>query len=241
VKGHFIRRRIKSGTIFSIIGILLMLATVAMIYFWETSGREKYLYKEVVVLNQNVEENIQVTQEMLEFAKINPANFIEGAVVKKEDVSGKYSAQFIAKNSQVCLVYFKDSAVEQVKEDFYIFSIPQDWIITFPNSLRKGDIIYFYPLKIEADKELQDKSFNDPDYLSVTEKSTLIESEVAYLKDSGNREVVDTDDSSQKPRYDGSANISSIEIITNYEDVSRLHALAGSGYKFIILYKDKNN
>ena len=152
MKGHFIRRRIKSGTVFSIIGILLMLATVAMIYFWETSGREKYLYKEVVVLNQNVEENTQVTQDMLELAKINPANFIEGAVVKKEDVAGKYSDQFIAKNSQVCLAYFKDSTEEVIKEDFYIFSIPTDWIITFPNSLRKGDVIYFYPVKVEAKK-----------------------------------------------------------------------------------------
>ena len=241
MKGHFIRRRIKSGTVFSIIGILLMLATVAIIYFWETSGREKYLYKEVVVLNQNVEENTQITQEMLGLAKINPANFIEGAVVKKEDVSGKYLSQFIAKNSQISLAYFKDSAEELVKEDFYIFSIPQDWIITFPNSLRKGDIIYFYPLKIEEDKELQDKSFNDTDKQNATEKSSLIESEIAYLKDSGNREVVDTDDSDSKPRYDGSANISSIEIITNYEDVWALQALAGSGYKFIILYKDKNN
>jgi len=241
LKGHFIRRRIKSGTVFSIIGILLMLATVAIIYFWETSGREKYLYKEVVVLNQNVEENTQITQEMLGLAKINPANFIEGAVVKKEDVSGKYLSQFIAKNSQISLAYFKDSAEELVKEDFYIFSIPQDWIITFPNSLRKGDIIYFYPLKIEEDKELQDKSFNDTDKQNATEKSSLIESEIAYLKDSGNREVVDTDDSDSKPRYDGSANISSIEIITNYEDVWALQALAGSGYKFIILYKDKNN
>lgn len=241
MKGHFIRRRIKSGTVFSIIGILLMLATIAMIYFWETSGREKYLYKEVVVLNQNVEENTQVTPEMLDLAKINPANFIEGAVVKKEDVNGKYSAQFIVKNSQVCLVYFKDSAEELIKEDFYIFSIPTDWIVTFPNSLRKGDIIYFYPVKIEVEKEEQGKTINNIDNLKITDKSDLLESEVAYLKDSGNREVIDTGENGQKPRYDASANISSIEIITNYEDVSHLQGLVDSGYKFIILYKAGKN
>ena len=214
-----------------------MLVTVAMIYFWETSGREKYLYKEVVVLNQNVEENTRIAPEMLTLAKINPADFIEGAVVKKEVVAGKYSAQFIAKNSQISLAYLKDSAAEVIKEDFYIFSIPPDWVITFPNSLRRGDIIYFYPVKIDIEEVEQGKTINNIDNLKITEKSNLLESEVAYLKDSGNREVVDTDDSASKPRYDGSANISNIEIITNYEDVSRLQDLADSGYKFIILYK----
>ena len=214
-----------------------MLVTVAMIYFWETSGREKYLYKEVVVLNQNVEENTRIAPEMLTLAKINPDDFIEGAVVKKEVVAGKYSAQFIAKNSQISLAYLKDSAEEVIKEDFYIFSIPPDWVITFPNSLRRGDIIYFYPVKIDIEEVEQGKTINNIDNLKITQKSNLLESEVAYLKDSGNREVVDTDDSANKPRYDGSANISNIEIITNYEDVSRLQDLADSGYKFIILYK----
>jgi hypothetical protein len=241
LKGRFIRRRIKSGTVFSIIGILLMLAMIAMIYLWETSGREKYLYKEVVVLNQNIEENTRIAPEMLEIAKINPDDFIEGAVVKKQDVSGKYSVQFLAKNSQICLSYFKDSAEEIIKEDFYIFSIPPDWIITFPNSLRRGDIIYFYPVKTDIEKEEQAKTINNIDNLKKLDKSNLAKSEVAYLKDSGNREVVDTDDSGNKPRYDGSANISSIEIITNYEDVSHLQSLADSGYKFIIFYEAGKN
>jgi hypothetical protein len=214
-----------------------MLATVAMIYFWETSGREKYLYKEVVLLNQNIEENTRIAPEMLEIAKINPDDFIEGAVVKKQDVSGKYSVQFLAKNSQICLSYFKDSTEEVIKEDFYIFSIPPDWIITFPNSLRRGDIIYFYPVKTDIEKEEQTKTINNIDNLKKLDKSNLAQSEVAYLKDSGNREVVDTDDSGNKPRYDGSANISSIEIIANYEDVSHLQSLADSGYKFIIFYE----
>jgi hypothetical protein len=237
LKGRFIRRRIKSGTVFSIIGLLLMLATVAMIYFWETSGREKYLYKEVVVLNQNIEENTRIAPEMLTLVKINPDDFIEGAVVKKQDVSGKYSVQFLAKNSQICLSYFKDSAEEIIKEDFYIFSIPPDWIITFPNSLRRGDIIYFYPVKTDIEKEEQTRTINNIDNLKKLDKSNLAQSEVAYLKDSGNREVVDADDNGNKPRYDGSANISSIEIITKCEDISHLQSLADSGYKFIIFYE----
>ncbi|MFZ3387153.1 MAG: SAF domain-containing protein, partial [Candidatus Hydromicrobium sp.] len=141
MKGHFIRRRIKSGAVFSILGILLMLATMAMIYFWETSGREQFLYSSVVVLNQSVEANISITSDMLDWIKINPNNLMEGAIAQKEKIVGKYSAHYIPKYSQLGLAYFKDDTTNIKEEDCYIFTIPADWIITFPNSLRRGDTI----------------------------------------------------------------------------------------------------
>ncbi|MBE3088739.1 MAG: SAF domain-containing protein [Actinobacteria bacterium] len=238
MKGHFIRRRIKSGAVFSSLGILLMLATLAMIYFWETSGRERFLYSSVVVLNQSVEANISITSGMLGWIKINPDNLIEGAIVKKEEIIGKYSAHYIPKNSQLAPAYFKDDTTDTKKVDSYIFAIPTDWIITFPNSLRRGDTIYFYPVKIVDENEEANKSFDNLDNIKITSQSDLAKCEVAYLKDSGNREVVNT---AGNDRYDASANIASIEIITNYEGVLHLQNLADNNYKFIILYKANVN
>ncbi|MCL4378510.1 MAG: SAF domain-containing protein [Actinobacteria bacterium] len=238
MKGHFIRRRIKSGAVFSGIGILLMLATMAMIYFWETRGREQFLYSSVVVLNQSVEANVSIKSSMLGLIKINPNTLIEGAIVQKEKIIGKYSAHYIPKNSQLAPAYFKDDTTDIKKEDQYIFAIPTDWIITFPNSLRRGDMIYFYPVKIVDKNEQQNKSFNNLDNIKITSQSDLLKSKVAYLKDSGNREVVNTPG---EDRYDGSANIASIEIVTNYEGVSYLQNLAESNWKFIILYKGSVN
>jgi len=74
--------------------------------------------------------------------------------------------------------------------------------------------------------------------IKVTNQSDLAKCEVAYLKDSGNREVVNT---AGNDRYDASANIASIEIITNYEGVLHLQNLADNNYKFIILYKANVN
>jgi hypothetical protein len=163
---------------------------------------------------------------------------MEGAIIEKEKAIGKYSAHYIPKNSQLTLAYFKDDTVDIKGKDKYIFTVPADWIITFPNSLRRGDIIYFYPVKIASEEELQNKSFNNLDNIKITDQNDLLESEVAYLKDSGNREVVNT---TGEERYDASANIASIEIIANYEDVSYLQNLADSGWKFIILYKANPN
>lgn len=215
-----------------------MLATMAMIYFWETRGREQFLYSSVVVLNQSVEANVSIKSSMLGLIKINPNTLIEGAIVQKEKIIGKYSAHYIPKNSQLAPAYFKDDTTDIKKEDQYIFAIPTDWIITFPNSLRRGDMIYFYPVKIVDKNEQQNKSFNNLDNIKITSQSDLLKSKVAYLKDSGNREVVNTPG---EDRYDGSANIASIEIVTNYEGVSYLQNLAESNWKFIILYKGSVN
>jgi len=211
-----------------------MLATLAMIYFWETTGRERFLYTEVVVLNQSIESGTTVEDYMIELIKINPDNLMEGALVKKDEVIGRNSAHFIPKYSQLSLAYFKDESVG-IKKEEYIFTVPSEWIITFPSSLRRGDTIYFYPVKVETENKEKSRSFNNTSSAKVTGEEELVKSEVAYLKDSGNREIVDTEG---EDRYDASANISSIEIITGYEDISYLENLAESGWKFIILYKD---
>ena len=212
-----------------------MLASLVTIYWWEATGRTQLLYDEVLVLNQSVEANTTITEDMLDIIKTDPSNFIEGALVDKEKVIGKITAHYIPKYSQLTLEYFTVEKAESSKEDQYIFTIPSDWIITFPNSLRRGDIIYFYPVKMPDEKVEEIKSFSSSSNIKVTKESNLVSSEVAYLKDSGNREVVDT---VGEERYDASANIVSIEIITNWEDFSYLQGLADENYKFIILYKD---
>ena len=89
-----------------------------------------------------------------------------------------------------------------------------------------------------GEKEEENKSFTSLDNIKITNQSDFLKSKVAYLKDSGNREVVNT---AGEDRYDGSANIASIEIITTYEGVSYLQGLADSSWKFIILYKANVN
>ena len=233
---YFKTRRKKAPLIFAILGIVLMLSSVTAMFWWETKGRSLFLYKEVLVLNQSVETGTTITEDMVSFIRVDPFNFIEGALVSKEKVLGKITYHYIPKYSQLNLEYFLSESVEAREEDQYIFTVPADWIITFPNSLRRGDTVYFYPVKVFKENVERDKdnSFNTSNNIKISSEEDLIKSEIAYLKDSGNREVVDTEG---EERYDASANISSIEIITSYEDFSYLKGLASENYKFIILYK----
>ena len=228
----------KIGFIFSILGIILIFSSIIAVIWWETKGRVDFLYGEVLVLNQNVEANTTITEDMLGVIKIDPDSFIEGALVDKNEVTGKIAAHYIPKGSQLTLKYFVDESIKAVEEGFYIFSVPIDWIITFPSSLRGGDEIYFYPVRIlESSKEGEGtNNYSNPiSSTKIYREDNMVNCEVAYLKDSGNREVVTI---AGEERGDASANIASIEIALDWEDISYLQDLYDSGYKFIILYKE---
>ena len=235
-------RKFRLNKLFSVLGIIFILLSIASMYYWESKGRKHFLYSEVVVLNQSIEEGDVIISEMLETVSIDRKSIIEGAVLEKDEVIGKKASHYIPGYSQLSQAYFLDKE-EVLGSDEYIFTVPENWIITLPNSLRKGDIIYFYPVKILDIKEDSVKSA--PQYENITDiydykiidESSILKSRVAYLKDSGNREIVTT---SSEDRYDASSKIATLEIVATFEDVSYLKELADSDYKFIILYKDSD-
>jgi len=234
---RYFRSRRKTGKIFAILGIILMLSSIITMVWWETKGREQFLYREVVVLNQSVEAETILTEDMILYSKTDPSSFIEGAVVDKDEVIGKSSAHFIPKYSQLSLAFFVDEGVKAAEEGKYILAIPADWIITFPNSLRKGDEIYFYPVKLpEVNKEGEDENnYSNPlSSTKISSKENMVNCKVSYLKDSGNREVVTI---AGEERDDASANIASIEVSLEWEDIFYLQSLIDNNWNFIILYK----
>jgi len=235
-------KRFKLSKFFSVLGIIFILVALASAYYWESRGREHFLYSEVVVINQSVEEGTTITSDMLDSLKIDRASIIEEGIEDKDEVIGKKASHYIPGYSQLSLAYFADEE-KVLSQNEYIFTVPEQWIITIPYSLRRGDIIYFYPVKMPDKKEDKKDLTQNAEYSSNKDVSDygnnsegfILESEVAYLKDSGNREIVTI---SAEDRYDGSSKIATLEIIATLEDVSYLQNLADDNYKFIILYKD---
>ena len=236
-------RRFKASKIMAVLAVVLIMVAISLVYFWETRGREHFLYREVVVMANSVEAGTTITDDMLDVKSIDKDIIIEGAIVDKSSIIGKRAAHFIPEYSQLNQTYFEDENIV-LKTDEYIFTIPEEWIITIPNSLRSGDIIYFYPVKIPDEKD-ESKEANgsvrnrsEKDISGIPEEGRedyILESVVAYLKDSSNREVVTI---SEEERYDGSSKIASLEIIAELKEISYLQDLAENNYRFIILYKD---
>jgi len=233
---QFRPRRFKINKIMATAGIVLMLSAGLLVFFWETGAREHFLYSQVAVMAISVEPGTTITGDMIVIKNVEKDATIENAISDSEAVIGKKSSHYIPKGSQLSESYFKDDSIVLESGD-YIFTIPIEWIITLPNSLRSGDIIYFYPVYIEdEDKSKEPDSVKNNSLISKEDvEDYILESVVAYLKDSGNREVVTV---SEEDRYDGSSKIATLEIIARLKDISYLQDLAENNYKFIILYKD---
>ena len=234
--------RFKLSKFFSVLGIIFILAALASVYYWESRGRQYFLYSEVVVLNQSVEEGTTITSDMLDSLNTDRASIMEEAITSRDEIIGKKASHYIPGYSQLSPVYFINEEKILSKNE-YIFTVPEQWIITIPNSLRRGDIIYFYPVKIQDEKDNKEEETQIGQYSSkkdfsdyqISSEGNILESKVAYLKDSGNREIVTI---SSEDRYDASSKIATLEIIATLEDVSYLKNLADINYKFIVLYKD---
>ena len=238
-KNTFRYGRISINKILAWLGIIIMSCSVVLFVWWEKTGRKQYLYNDIIIASTNIESGTVLSQDMLKTIRISAKQFIDGAINDLDEIIGKKAAQFIPKSSQFSSTYFVDESIE-LKEDEYILSIPKDWIITSPDSLRGGDIIYFYPIK--QPEEPEDVETTEGKTIISYEKKTepvkkedVLECKVAYLKDSGNREVITI---SEKERFDASSNIESLEIIVEFEDIKVLQDFADGNYKFIILYKN---
>ena len=88
-----------------------------------------------------------------------------------------------------------------------LMSLPSDWLLSFPQTLRRGDKVNIYNGTVK-----------------------LMEAVTAHVKDSGGQEVLSQD----SQRMEASSALSHIEIIGSEEDLVELSKLASEGAKFTL-------
>ncbi len=209
-----------------ILGILFILSAVAIIFYWENYGREELLYKNVMIAKENIYKNETLTEENVMVAKVEDTFITEEVALENAQIIGKESKQFIPQNAIVDMRYVGEPEL-LIHVNEYIMQLPNDWIEVYPDSLRRGDHIFLYPVFNFTDEYTTEACINT---VPVTK---LV---VAYVKDSGNREVIDVDQKKLE-RYDGTSTIDSIEVIISFADTEKLLEFYKNGYKFIILYQ----
>lgn len=237
-KGYGLKNRTR---IKGIVGFALILIALAGLFLWESVGREALLYQSVIVMKQDVEPNKAVSIEMLGKMKVPRDTIIGSVVLAPQEILGKETNSYIPAGLQLSLKFFKDPELT-IGNGKYILALPQDWIYSFPQTIRRGDEIYFYPFSEEKESIYYDAN-GAPSYLpNDTVKSTpegkpgntaLFGTKVAYVKDSSNCEVVDV----KADRIDGSSPVSKIEVIITDEQYQKLKNAYEAGYQFVIMYE----
>ena len=192
----------------SVVGIALIVLAVLFFCFWESFGREMIMYPEVLVFNTDMNRGDEVNDENI--AKVRIGRTSEGAITDISALSGKVVNQYIKAGEPIYPEYLieKDMTTSD-GEGKFIFSLTEDWLSSYPQSLRRGDMAYIY---------------SNGEYLT--------NAKVAYVKDSENCEVT----SSDKERLGASASVSAIEVIVDKNEAALISSYAEAGYKLVVMY-----
>lgn len=193
-----------------VIGMLLIVVSLGALGFWEFWGRENLSYAKVLVLSQDTARNTLIEKNMLEVRRMDEP---EGPVLREEDAArliGLETAQYVPAGTPLYGEYFQDPVLAVGGETGqYILSIPNQWLMSFPQTLRRGDEVSFY-----------------------CEGKLVTSALVAYVRDSSNQEVISDDDA----RLQASAPVSLVEVVVTEEKALKLGKLGDEGKRFVLLY-----
>lgn len=207
----------KTKKIKFMIGIMLFLLSIFFILMWEIYGREKFYYENALVVNRDIEKGSVILIEDLEYKKVDKKLIYEHSIVDKDKIAGMEAVNFLPKGTQIVEKYIISPQLT-LGENEKIMKIPSEWIVSYPETLRRRDDVYMYAVKLENGKAY--------------EKSFVLKTIVAYVKDNSNKEVINTGDG----RLEASSEISDIEIIIRGEEFEKLKIYISNGYKLLIMY-----
>lgn len=225
------------------LGMLLLILAVAFFVFWEFVGRNELLYSNVIVLKNGVMKGTKITYDMLQYTKIDSQTLIKDCITNPDDIMGLEAKHYIPAGTQLVPNYFDISSLV-LKDDEKIMRLPDGWVHSFPETLRRKDEVYIYA--VESVKNSVDNNVFNSDNSQETnvnevnsnikaseqEKIYLMTTTVAYVKDSSNKEVDSLDDD----RLVGSSAISNIELVITEKQFEMLRTYAQDGYTFILMY-----
>lgn len=243
---YLFKQKFKSY-VFSLIGVILLIATITGFVFWETRGREWALYSKVVVLNKDVYKGTLITGDMISVVPVERLSIIDESISNPDLILGKEARHFIPAYTQLHPFYFEAPALV-LRPDQFIAKIPKDWIYAVPGTLRRSDKVVFYAVNPDNDARIHSEPRTQMDGGPVPTLTTyqdvpaqiasgrpFYETVVAYVKDSANREVRTV---SKEDRFDANANISMVEIVVTLEELRMLENAYNQGKKFIIMYSE---
>lgn len=193
-----------------IAGIVLVVLSLGALGFWELWGRENLSYDTVLVLRESQPAHTLITAEMLKERKVEQKSESSLGPEAVAELIGLETAQFVAGGTELYYEYFSESVFAADEENGrYVLSLPEHWLQSYPQTIKRGDKIYFYcGGRIVADAV------------------------AVHVRDGTNQEVWYGD----YERSSASAAVSLIEIVAGEEQVKILADLAGKGNKFVVLY-----
>lgn len=190
----------------TLIGIILILSSIAGIIYWELQGRDRLLTEKVLVAKEEINTGTLIAGDMIKEVSIPKEIIISNPlkVINEEQIIGKVSKHYIPKNSQLSSAFFQEKKF-RIDYEESIYVIKPEWIEMISSAVRSGDTVKIY----SKDREI-----------------IIGEYMVAFVKDSSSREVKsiseNKEDNNILMRNDSTSFVSYIEIKSSIEGYGKL-------------------
>jgi hypothetical protein len=129
----------------TVLGIVMIVMSVVALFVWETYGKERFTGQEIAVLNADVDAGTLITEKMIETADTDLK--VSGCLscVEAKKFVGKETARFIHKGAPLFREDFHEEGMTaKIEEDEYYMPVPKDWVVSIPDTMVKGDRVFFY-------------------------------------------------------------------------------------------------
>lgn len=222
--GNKVRKVEASRIIKPLIGILLMLISLLVFFYWENQGREVYMEVPTQASAKEIHKGQRIKKEDSKVIRLAKDLMPDGALGEQDfyKIENMKAKQYIPANSILLAEYFS-SEEETFGKGESVFTIPQSWIFSRSSSLRRGDLV-----------EIRDKrgEINFGTY------------RVAFVKNAEDQEVKDSDGGSYfleiLDRESGTGKINHIEIICSPEAYLEIAVFAENERESLIIFHKEN-
>lgn len=189
-------------------GIMVIIAGLSLLFYWESSGREQMQYEQAICASAEIQKGQTITDELLTTKALPKDCLISGALKNGNELIGTVAAQYIPAQAQISreMIYTDDFYIDTDRGES-IYKLPADWIDNRSASVRRGDTVEIY---------LADG------------KRKVGEYTVAYVKDAQEREISSIEGQEYADllnRTDATGVIDHIEVIATQEEYSALYQL----------------
>ncbi len=208
------RRMVKPIT-----GVMLIVISICLLFWWEDSGRAQFLMQERLILSKDVKAGRVVKRSDFKVVRINDEAIQKGGITESKinSVLGKTAKRDLRRGEQVLSEDFAKRNM-LAEKGLSIYSIKSDWLDSRSASLRKGDTVRIY----DAGGNIDMGAYR-----------------LAYVKSEAEQEVVNEEGSAASEiaeRDFATSQISFIEIFCTIEDYRKIYDMAENlGEKLLIV------
>ncbi|NCB42276.1 MAG: hypothetical protein EOM59_06610 [Clostridia bacterium] len=204
-------------------GIIVIIAGLSMLFFWEGYGKEHMQYEQVICASAEIQKGQTITGDLLISKALPKDCLISGAVKDETDLVGTVAAQYIPAQAQVSrkMTYTDDFYIDTDRGES-IYKLPAEWIDSRSAAVRRGDTVEIYL----ANGQRKLGAFT-----------------VAYVKDAQEREVssiAGQEYADMLNRTDATGVIDHIEIIGTQEEYATLYqVMSSTEQRLLIVQKQR--